>query len=229
MSFDGFGDDETVSCAREGFMAPLGVVMFSDPFSEYRSHSSTVGSTWGDRRAVLNLSTLTAGKPPLSVAGDDIGEELRARFLPFRFIIGDNAAAYSVSCWLFQSNLSFGEEISASFSAGAAFGSSKSLQFNRVTGVAAFLTTPALATAASWGLVGVPLASLGAEAIDSSSVGLYWNLLSFFFVTSETGGNGLGLCACKLAGWLCDRCHGPRFYSQVNQHEAQPVKHCKAG
>lgn len=192
VSFDGFGDDETISCARTGLTAPLGVVIISGPFNEYRSHNSKVGSAWGDLRAVFSLSTLTAGKLPLSVAGDDVGDELRARFLPFRGIIGDKAAAYRVSCWLFHSSLSFGE-ISTSFSAGRAFGSGRSLQFRRVTGVMAFPATVAPVLGTPLVLVGVPLASPNADVVESSLEGLYWNLLSFVFVTSDTGGKGLGL------------------------------------
>lgn len=46
-AFDPFvdlGDDETISCARAGWAIPKGVVAFSAPFNEYRSHSSNVGS-----------------------------------------------------------------------------------------------------------------------------------------------------------------------------------------
>lgn len=72
-------------------MRPSGVVDASDPLREYRSQSSRVGSAWGDFRALASFFTLTAGGLNLSAEGEEIGDELLARFLLRRCIIGDRA------------------------------------------------------------------------------------------------------------------------------------------
>ena len=89
---DGRGDDDTMSCARAGLAVPSGVLWLAGLLRENRSHSSRVGSGCGDFKALVNLLTLTAGMLFWSADGDDVGEELRARFLPFRASIGERAA-----------------------------------------------------------------------------------------------------------------------------------------
>lgn len=77
-------------CANMGFAAPNGVA-FSAPLSEKRSHSSSAGSAFGDLYALTSFLTLTAGVFGLELLGEEVGEELRALFLPLRESIGDKA------------------------------------------------------------------------------------------------------------------------------------------
>jgi hypothetical protein len=89
--FIGLGEDDTISCASVGFASPRGVSAVSVPFREYRSQSSNVGSACGDLRACASFLTLTEGVFGFSAIGDDTGDELLARFLPFRVNMGDSA------------------------------------------------------------------------------------------------------------------------------------------
>lgn len=80
----GCGEDETINCANAWFFAPVGVIA-CEPLKEKRSQSSIAGSACGDFKARESCLTLTAGAATLDeLAGDDVGEELRARFLFLR-------------------------------------------------------------------------------------------------------------------------------------------------
>jgi hypothetical protein len=132
-SLDGRGDDDTMSCARAGFAAPSGVLWLAGLLRENRSHSSRVGSGCGDFKALVNLFILTAGTLLWSAHGEDVGEELLARFLPLRASMGERAAPYSASGLLSHRILSLGD---TSFSSSAfALGSTRSFQLSLVTGV----------------------------------------------------------------------------------------------
>lgn len=133
VGFDGRGEDDTISCASAGFASPRGLPALSVPFSEYRSHNSSVGSACGDLRACASFLTFTEGVLDLSATGDETGDELLARFLPLRFNMGDNAGMYNVSCLLSQRSRSFGDVVVSSSVPPA--GSSSSCQVNRVAGV----------------------------------------------------------------------------------------------
>lgn len=125
---DGRGEDDIISCASVGFIAPIAEVLgLSLLFSEYLSQSSNVGSAWGDFRASLSFLTFTAGV--LSKDGDETGDELLARF--FRRDIGDGFLA--LSSRLSHINRSFGD-VSAS-SSGEPVGFTKSFQLSRGLGV----------------------------------------------------------------------------------------------
>lgn len=193
-SFEGRGDDETISCARLGLVKPTADAGLSCLASEYRSHSSSVGSACGDFKAFASFCTFKEGGAGVSVAGDDIGEELRARFVPFRETSGDRPEAKTGWRLLSHKILSFGDTVTSSSVAG--LGSTKSRQFRRAAGVTA------------WSVFGrVEFVASEAALPSCPSVSSYLNLLSLSFVTSETGIGGRGFGVCKPAGWLCDRCH----------------------
>lgn len=85
MNLAGCGEDEIITWASAGFGAPKDAVAV-EPLQENRSHNSRAGSAWGDLRASDNCFTLTVGGVDLELfAGDEMGEELRARFLPRRW------------------------------------------------------------------------------------------------------------------------------------------------
>lgn len=89
--FVGLGEEDAISCANAGFANPRGLSALSGPLSEYRSQSSNVGSACGDLSACASFLTLTEGVFGFSAIGDDTGDELLARFLPFRDNMGDIA------------------------------------------------------------------------------------------------------------------------------------------
>lgn len=195
-SLDGRGDEETISCARLGFVKPTAEAGLSFLASEYRSHSSSVGSACGDFNAFASFCTFSEGGAGASVAGDDIGDELRARFVPLRETSGDRPEA-KTGCRLLSHNiLSFGNTVTSSSVAG--LGSTRSRQLRR-----------AAAGVATWSaFIRVELVASGAAGSHPcSSASSYLNLLSLFFVASETGIGGRGFGVCRPAGWLCDRCH----------------------
>lgn len=139
----------------------------------------------------------------LSAEGEEIGEELLARFLLLRGIIGEMVANAFGSCLLFHSSLSFGE--AASSSGIWLHGSKRSLQSNRVTGVALFpiiLKWEGVCSFRADIAASIPLPPTPLSAADSSLESLYRNLFSFFFVTSDTGIKFLEFAGCKLLGVL---------------------------
>lgn len=135
--------------------------------------------------ALASFLTFALGRVVVfSFAGEDDGDELRARFVPRRASIGE---PYEGSRLLSHNIRSFGDISTSSSVFG--LGSTKSLQFNLVTGVARFFVSILGGTMES--------TAAGSESFvspDSScSASWYLNLLSLFFVASDTGMAGLGL------------------------------------
>lgn len=198
VGFVDLGEEDTINWASAGFASPRGLSELSGTFSEYRSHNSSVGSACGDLRAWASFLTLTEGVFGFSGIGDDTGDELLARFLPLRDNMGDNAFRYKLSCLLSHSSRSFGDVFSSS---APLAGSSRSFHVNRVAGVVIVSSLVRLVASCSFSAFSMP---------DSPAFGWYWNLLSLFFVTSDTGWSGRGRGA-WCTGLLLERCHGERY------------------
>lgn len=103
--------------ARAGLVAPSGLLLSAAPPTAKRSHRSSAGSACSDSdfKAFLSFLTLTTGVRILSPAGEEMGDELRARFLPRRGTRGEIMSAAS-SRSLCQRRRSVGEVSSSCLS-----------------------------------------------------------------------------------------------------------------
>jgi hypothetical protein len=114
-------------------------VAFSLPGKANWSHNSRAGSACGALSASCSFLTFTAGVADFELAGDEVGEELRALFRPFRRSTGEmagNASSRSL-CHMIRS---LGENSSSSF--GVSVIPSKSCQESLPKGVVALAAKP---------------------------------------------------------------------------------------
>jgi hypothetical protein len=187
-----------MSWASSGLVRPDGLAFA--PGTEKRSHNSNAGSARGVLRTWASFFTSTAGVACLE-AGDEIGDELLARFRPLRGSSGDMATGWSVSSSLRQRIRWPGEKFSSSWGASGLL--SRSCHVVRPAGVTALSALPRAGGDSRFDAVSLALASGSGGASN-------WKPCSLFFVFAETGRGGGG-AAVRAAGPLFDRCHCGRW------------------
>lgn len=193
----GRGEEEIKSWASKGFVRPDGLAF--TPGTEKRSQSSRAGSARGVLRTWASFFTSTAGVASLE-AGDDSGEELRARFRPLRGSKGDMARGWRGSRPLRQRMRSPGDRFSSSVGASGLV--RRSCHAVRAAGVAAGFDLPGAGGEACRDAV--PWASGSGWGSNSKD-------FSLDFVFAETG-KGRGGAAVVAVGLLLDLCHCGRWW-----------------
>lgn len=200
-SFFGRGEEDTIRWAKAGFVAPNGFLLSWPPTAK-RSHRSRAGSARGDFKACFSFLTLTAGVLSFSTAGDESGDELRARFLPRRGTRGETEAS-TLSWFVCHKRRSLGDVFFSWFSGSGT--PMRSCQAKRLTGVAVlpfFVFCPGVSSSLSPAfLLFEPPPPAESSAVtpssrsvdDSSEVGWWnWNCCSLVLVLAETAMGGLG-------------------------------------
>ena len=203
-----------------------GLVSF--PLEEKRLHKSEAGSAWGVLEAPANLLRATWGVVNL-VAGDEAGEELFARLLPFLGIIGEAGSCKGTPD--LQSTLSPGDFSPSSSSVMTSGTPNKSFHEWRSAGVLASLDGSSSLESGNGLFLGIDLvvlmfsfcssllaaftgfAGFGGGLEDVSSDRKAWSL---FLEDSETGASD-----CRgplLGGLLLVLCHPPRCHCHVSKY-----------
>lgn len=144
------------------------------------------------------------------VAGDEMGDELLARFRPFRGRRGDRATGCLASGSLRQRIRSLGEWCSASLSfLRASEPLSTSFQSWRPAGVTALFASAGAGGDGCLEVESLGVASAGLLTLSRSMTGAWkWKACSLLLVVLETGSGGSGWGAVVLeTGLLLDLCH----------------------
>jgi len=190
-SLVGRGDEETIRWARAGFRRPMGVLLDA-PATEKRSHSSREGSTWGDFSASRSWLTFTEGVLEVWLLGDEVGDELRARFWPRRV---DESAPAAWSLSLCHRRRSLGDTSSVS-SFGKPPSPIKSFHASRAIGVVILAAGAGGAIGDRCAAVGKPRAGEGAGRASFSL-----SSSSSMVITSTSAGSSLRFDGLAAAGW----------------------------
>lgn len=200
-----------MSWASSGLVRPDGLAFA--PGTEKRSHNSKAGSARGVLRTWANFFTSTAGVACLD-AGDEIGDELLARFRPLRGSSGDMATGWPTSLSLRQRTRWPGERFSASRGASGLL--SRSCHVVRPAGVTALSVLTRAGGEGRFGVVSLASGSGGASN---------WKVCSLLFVFAETGRGGGGTVV-RAAGPLFDRCHCGRWDVDISIVKPFPCLGC---
>lgn len=216
----GRGEEDAISWAKRGFLWLEGLA--SVPLEEKRVHMSEAGSAWGVLEVRATLLRATCGVVNLA-AGDEAGEELFARLLPFFETMGEGGISSGNPD--LHSTLSFGD-FSASSSSEVASGTlNSSFHDGRSAGVLALLNSSSFESGD--GLFrGIDLVKSMFSLWSSSVVAAFADfdgleavssdrkVWSLFLVDSETGASdcrGPLLAALLAAGLLLVLDHPPRY------------------
>lgn len=182
------------------------------PGTEKRSQRSKAGSARGVLRTCASFLMSTVGVACFE-AGEEMGDELLARFRPLRVSSGDMARGWLESSSLRHRMRSPGERFSSSWGASGLL--SKSCHAVRLAGVAT-VTALSGSEVAAWF---EPVLRVSEPGWASN-----WKACSLVFVFAETGKGRGGMVVVWGWGLLLDRCHCGRWGCQ---HRPRVWEHFK--